>query len=51
MFFSTGSSGSTSFFLGMSTHYFDRLHDFSVTSTRCYENVFVNRFFTRAARL
>ena len=36
---------------GRSTHYFDRLHDFSVTITRCYKYVYVNSFFPCTARL
>ena len=39
MFFTTGSTGSTSFF------YSDRLHDFSGTIHRCYKDVYVNSFF------
>ena len=34
-----------------STHYSDRLHDFSVTIPRCYKDVYVNSFFPRTARL
>ena len=30
---------------GRSTSYSDRLHDFSVTSPRCYKDVYVNSFF------
>ena len=30
---------------GRSTHYSDRLHDFSVTKPRCYKDVYVNSFF------
>ena len=30
---------------GSSTRYSDRLHDFSVTISRCYKDVYVNRFF------
>ena len=30
---------------GRSTHYSDRLHDFSVTILRCYKDVYVNSFF------
>ena len=29
---------------GRSTRYYDRLHDFSVTISRCYNNVYVNSF-------
>ena len=36
---------------GRSTRYSDRLHDFSVTITRCYKDVYVNSFFPRTARL
>ena len=36
---------------GRSTRYIDRLHDFSVTTPRCYKNVYVNSFFHRTARL
>ena len=36
---------------GRSTRYFDRLHDFYVTTTRCYKDVYVNSFFPRTARL
>ena len=36
---------------GRSTRYSDRLHDFSVTIPRCYEDVYVNSFFPRTARL
>ena len=31
---------------GRSTHYSCRLHDFSVTITRCYKDVYVNSFFS-----
>ena len=31
--------------------YSDRLHDFSVTISRCYKNDYVNSFFPRTARL
>ena len=34
-----------------STHYFNRLHDFSVTVTRCYKVVYVNSFFPCTARI
>ena len=33
-----------------STHYSNRLHDFSVTIWRCYKDVYVNSFFPRLAR-
>ena len=36
---------------GRSTRYSDRLHDFSVTIPRCYEDVYVNSFFPRTAKL
>ena len=36
---------------GRSTHYSDKLHDFSVTIPRCYKDVYVNSFFPRTARL
>ena len=36
---------------GRSTHYSDRLHDFSVTIPRCYKDVYVNSFFPHTARL
>ena len=36
---------------GRSTRYSDRLHDFSVTITRFYKNVYINSFFPRTARL
>ena len=35
---------------GRFTHYFDRLHDFSVTVPWCYEDVNVNSFFPCTAR-
>ena len=34
-----------------STRYSDRLHDFSVTISRCCKDVYVNSFFPRTARL
>ena len=34
-----------------STHHSDRLHDFSVTTPRCYKDVYVNSFFPCAARV
>ena len=40
-----------SFSRGRSTCYSDRLHDFSVSIPRCYEDVYVNSFFPRTARL
>ena len=36
---------------GRSTHYSDRLHDFSVTIPRCYKDVYVNSFFPCTAKL
>ena len=36
---------------GKSTHYSDRLLDFSVTICRCYKNVYANSSFPRTARL
>ena len=39
------------FSLEKSTHYSDRLHDFSVTIPRCYKDVYVNSFFPRTAKL
>ena len=36
---------------GRSTCYSDRLHDFSVTTPRCYKDVYVNTSATRTARL
>ena len=36
---------------GRSTRYSNRLHDFSVTIPRCYEDVYVNSFFPHTARL
>ena len=36
---------------GRSTHYSDRLLNFSVTISRCYKNVNVNSFFPHTARL
>ena len=36
---------------GRSTHYSERLHDFSVTIPRCYKDVYVNSFFPRTAKL
>ena len=36
---------------GRPTHYSDSLHDFSVTIPRCYNDVHVNSFFPRTARL
>ena len=32
---------------GISTRYSDRLHDFSVTIPRCYDDVCINTFFPR----
>ena len=36
---------------GRCTHYFDRMHDFSVTIPRCYKDFYVNSFFLCTARL
>ena len=36
---------------GRCTRYSERLHDFSVTSPRCYKDVYVNSFFPRTAKL
>ena len=36
---------------GRSTRYSHRLHDFSVTISRCYKDVYVNSFFLHRARL
>ena len=36
---------------GRSTHYFDRLHDFSLTIPRSYKDVHANSFFPRTAKL
>ena len=36
---------------GRSTRYSDRLHDFSVTFSRCYKDVYVNSFFPGTAKL
>ena len=36
---------------GRATRYSDRLHDFSVTIRRCYEDVYFNSFFPHTARL
>ena len=38
------------FTLRKSTHYSDRLHDFSVTITRSYKDVYVIGFFPHTAR-
>ena len=40
-----------SFSCGRSTRYSDRLHDFSVTILKCYNDVYVNSFLPRIARL
>ena len=39
------------YFWGRSTRYSHRLHIFSVTITRYYEDIYVNSFFPRTARL
>ena len=36
---------------GRCTRYSDRLHDFSITISRCYKDVYVNSFFPHTARL
>ena len=36
---------------GRSTCYSDKLHDFSVTISRCYKDIYVNSFSPRTARL
>ena len=36
---------------GRLTCYSDRLHDFSVTISRCFKDVYVSNFFSRTARL
>ena len=36
---------------GRSTRYSDRLHDFTVTIPRCYQDVYVNSFFPGTATL
>ena len=36
---------------GKSARYSHRLHNFPVTFTRCYKDVYVNSFFPRTARL
>ena len=38
-----------SFSQGRSTRYSDRLHDFSVTISRCFKDVYVNSFFLHTA--
>ena len=38
------------FSCGRSTRYSDRLHDFSVTISRCNKDVYVNSFFPRTSR-
>ena len=43
--------GNCSSVRGRSTHYSERLHDFSVTIPRCYKDVYANSFFPRTARL
>ena len=39
------------FFLEENAGYSNRLHDFSVTISRCYKDVYVNIFFPRTTRL
>ena len=36
---------------GRSTRYSNRLHDFSVTISKCYKNVYITSFFPSTARL
>ena len=36
---------------GRSSHYFHELHDFSVTISRCYKDVYISSFFPHRARL
>ena len=36
---------------GRSTRYSESLHDFSVTTPRCYKDVYINSFFPRTTRL
>ena len=38
------------YFRGRSTHYSERLHNFSITVPKCYKDVYVNSFFLRIAR-
>ena len=44
-------TGFTSLFLRESNHYFDRLHDFSVTIPKCYKDDYVNSFYPHMALL
>ena len=39
------------FSCGRSTHYSDRLHDSSITTPRCYKDVYVNSFFPCTTRV
>ena len=39
------------YYHGRSTYYFDGLHDFTVTVSRCFRDVNVNTFFPHTARL
>ena len=39
------------YFRGRSSHYCERLHDFSITIPSCYKDVYVNSFFTCIANL
>ena len=48
---SRGTTCPLPFSRGRSTHYSDRLHDFSVTIPRRYKDVYVNNFFSHTARL
>ena len=40
-----------SYSLGKSNYYSDRLHDFSVTISKCYKDVYVKSFFPPTVRL
>ena len=40
-----------SYSLGRSNYYSDRLHDFSVTISKCYKDVYVKSFFPPTVRL
>ena len=51
MFICTGSTGSLPRSRERSTRYSDRLHDFPVTISRFYKNVYVNSFFPCKASL
>ena len=51
MFIWTGWTVSCSDSCGRLACYFVRLHDFSVTLSRCYQEIYVNSFFPHTARL